>query len=169
MSLIRRPPRPGRLSRELLTSGFLPQSTPTLGTVSQSVARPMRTHHALDSRTRRSGPRWRPSRTRSPTTPPSWEMVPHPRTASRRSRTVPGDNGHAARRPRRGAPEFISRSAVAIAASIPGAERQVIDAACSPSFDANPRYCLDIKQFQDFQDRVLRMAQENATVSDHAG
>jgi hypothetical protein len=94
---------------------------------------------------------------------------PHPRTASRRSRTVPGDNGTQPDAHGAVPPEFMSRSAVAIAASIPGAERQVIDAACSPSFDANPRYCLDIKQFQDFQDRVLRMAQENATVSDHPG
>jgi hypothetical protein len=39
----------------------------------------------------------------------------------------------------------------------------------SPSLDANPRDCLDIKQFQDLQDRVLRVAQEDATVSDHPG
>ena len=39
----------------------------------------------------------------------------------------------------------------------------------SPSLDANPGDCLDFKQFQDPQDRVLRVAQEDATVSDHPG
>ena len=43
------------------------------------------------------------------------------------------------------------------------------DAVSSPSFDAKPGDCLDIKQFQDLQDRILRVAEEDATVSDHPG
>ena len=50
-----------------------------------------------------------------------------------------------------------------------GAFLSSADAAASPSFDAKPGDFLDFKQFQDLQDRILRVAQEDATVSDHPG